>query len=197
MESISQIFTKIYQRNSWSNGSGPGSSSEFTAEYREFLEKFLINNQISTVFDIGCGDWQFSKLINWNNVNYTGIDIVESLIQTNNTLYSSHNIKFLLLNAIEKELPQADLFIIKDCLQHLSFASIKKILKNILKYRYILFVNDHHTEYKNVDCEDGSIGGRKLNLLLPPFNLPTVVLFKFDTRRGKHPLKVVEMLKYQ
>ena len=129
MESISQIFTKIYPRNSWSNGSGPGSSSEFTAEYREFLEKFLINNQISTVFDIGCGDWQFSKLINWNNVNYTGIDIVESLIQTNNTLYSSHNIKFLLLNAIEKELPQADLFIIKIAFSIYPSPPLKRFLK--------------------------------------------------------------------
>ena len=41
----------------------------------------------SPVLDIGCGDWQFSKLMDWSEYYYTGIDCVPSLIDTNTKDY--------------------------------------------------------------------------------------------------------------
>src|ERR1700680_3904056 len=88
-----QKFSSIYRNDAWSNGSGPGSTPEFTIDYRLFLEKFLESRDINTVLDIGCGDWQFSKLINWSNCDYTGFDCVHSVIDDNKNFYSGHNIR--------------------------------------------------------------------------------------------------------
>ena len=80
-EALRTAFEKIYDENLWGNGSGPGSSPANTVEYRAFLARFLGSNAIRTVTDLGCGDWQFSKLLDWSAVNYTGIDVVEAVVE--------------------------------------------------------------------------------------------------------------------
>src|SRR5689334_18951608 len=72
-EPTEDVFTDLYNSSHWGsdeNGgtSGEGSMLETTVEYREFLQDFLKTNQIQTVIDVGCGDWQFSRTLDWSGI---------------------------------------------------------------------------------------------------------------------------------
>jgi len=42
-----------------------------TGPYRTSLEDFIRANGVRSVLDYGCGDWQFSRLIDWQQAFYT------------------------------------------------------------------------------------------------------------------------------
>ena len=52
-------------------------------KYITFLTKFLKDHDITNVCDIGCGDWQVSKHIDWTGIHYLGIDVVKDVIKKN------------------------------------------------------------------------------------------------------------------
>ena len=65
-----ETFETIYKYNMWLFGSGSGSLAINNRPYISFLKDFISNNKIKSVVDIGCGDWQISENINWNNIKY-------------------------------------------------------------------------------------------------------------------------------
>ena len=69
-------------------------------------------------------------------------------------------------------LPQVDLVLCRDCLFHLSFDMIAAALRNIRNSgsRWLLATTHTWLAMDNVDIVPGYF--RKLNLRLPPFNLP-------------------------
>lgn len=138
-----EYFSKIYAGGGWGPiQSGGGSSIENTEEYRKFLSNFIEENKIKTVYDFGCGDWTFSKLIDWSNVKYTGIEVVEYLIN-NLKQYEDTNIRFVFLNDIERFYKcRGDLLILKDLLQHWTNKEITTFLDNVKdKFKFILILN--------------------------------------------------------
>src|SRR5690348_4696554 len=108
------VFDEIYKHNGWGFGSGHGSLPSVTKSYRRFLEDFIRDNDIQSVVDYGCGDWQFSKLIKWGDVSYTGVDIVPSVIEDDTQKYGTDKIKFLAIKPGSTALPKADLIVVKD-----------------------------------------------------------------------------------
>src|SRR5438874_2181300 len=113
-------FEEIYAQNEWVHGSGEGSLEVHVKGYVAVLERLLINLKIRSVVDMGCGDWQFSRNVNWGLRRYQGFDVVPSIIFNNRYAYGSDNIEFQLYSGNPLELPSADLLIVKDVLQHLS-----------------------------------------------------------------------------
>jgi len=104
---MKKVFKKIYSKGGWDEkGSGPGSTKEYTKGYRRFLQNFLKSKKIKSVIDLGCGDWQFSKLINWEGIHYLGIDLVPSIIKSNKKKYGKKNIHFKKGNFLEVNYPQ-------------------------------------------------------------------------------------------
>ena len=77
---LHQTFQAIYRDQAWVRGSGPGSSPANTIEYRAFVERFIEANSVRSVTDLGCGDWQFSHLIDWSQVEYLGLDLVPEVV---------------------------------------------------------------------------------------------------------------------
>jgi len=152
---MQSIFTKIYEKNIWNNGSGNGSSVRYNNVYINMLNKFLKDNSIKSVLDIGCGDWQFSQYINWNGIDYNGVDIVQSVIDTNNERFAKENINFFQIDPLTNELPgNFDLVIIKDVLQHWSNETIVDFMDNLITqgHKNILIINtawSHFTNNKN------------------------------------------------
>lgn len=116
------VFKAHYEdKNSqWGNNSGGGSNPYSTIDYRNFLEKFIHMNKIQSIVDIGCGDWQFSRFLNLSGINYLGLDVVPSVISKNTEKFSSTKINFELMPEEIRNVPPADLLIMKDVLQHLS-----------------------------------------------------------------------------
>ncbi len=52
-------------------------------EYRAFVQQFMSRNSVRSVVDLGCGEWQFSRLIDWTGVRYLGVDVVPAVIEKN------------------------------------------------------------------------------------------------------------------
>jgi len=124
------VFESIYLNNSWGFGSGHGSLPSVTKGYRRFLQDFMKDNNIKSVVDFGCGDWQFSKYINWSGVEYIGLETVPNLVTRNNELYGNNNVRFMLSPDKYYKIPKTDLLIVKDVLQHLEEEEKKNSLRN-------------------------------------------------------------------
>lgn len=173
-----RVFSRIYETAEWGEAhageikgsSGSGSDPKNASPYLEYLQTFLEQHPITTVVDLGCGDWQLGKMINWDNINYLGIDVVESLINQNRERYSKNNIEFVKADGADYELPSADLLICKDVLQHLPFRDILKIKMQFCKFKYCLIVNDVDPCSYTAENHDIQRGGyRKLDMTGSPF----------------------------
>lgn len=147
---MESIFTEIYNKKAWGahidgrGSSGPGSRVDIVEPYIQFLQNFLKLNEIKSVVDVGCGDWQFAKHINWDGIDYTGIDIVGSVISYNKENYSSGNVHFVHTDFTKGVETEADVYIIKDVLQHVDNKSLDDFLSNTIrnkKARFIILVN--------------------------------------------------------
>jgi SAM-dependent methyltransferase len=179
------IFTKVYHDSWWGKGSGPGSTPDFTASYRTALENFLRANDIKSVIDIGCGDWQFSRLIDWHGASYLGYDVVPTLIQENKRRFEQGNVRFLDMPKDYSEIDTADLALCKDVLQHLSLAHAERLL-SALEHRakYVLITNCVHPA-SNLNIAIGDGGWRPLDISLPPFSRRSVNLTAFHSKKAQ------------
>jgi glycosyltransferase involved in cell wall biosynthesis len=173
-----KLFEQFYAKKIWGGGSGESANPEFTKDYRLFLQNFLRQHNVRSVLDLGCGDWQFSRLMDWSGIEYTGIDAAQPVIESNQKNYAANNLRFIQGDINKMALPQADLAIIKDVLQHWSNAAILKLIPKLRNFPFVLLVNDFQS--RNIDCQNGD--WRRLNLNAPPFNLGAKEVFSF---RGK------------
>ncbi len=173
----------MYATNEWHYGSGEGSLPRHTRGYVEFLQRFLNNKLIRSVVDMGCGDWQFSRLLDWTGIDYHGFDVVRSVIETNQRRFAQNHIHFTCYTGNFAELPAADLLIAKDVLQHLSYANIEKFIPHLQRYRFALITNCVHPskETVNRDIADGEF--RYLDLRKPPFQVQAEEVFSFTNHR--------------
>jgi hypothetical protein len=162
-------FDRIYKRGGWSGvGSGPGSVVGVNRKYISYLHDFIKKHEIKSIVDIGCGDWQIFSHVDLEGVKYTGYDVAKSVIDKNNDKYQASNVSFIHvpLEARTKYV-RADLMIIKDVLQHLSFKKTQDILDQLSKYKYSFVINDFLDTTINIDISDG--GYRHLDIRKSPF----------------------------
>lgn len=169
-----EAFTHVYETDHWSGGSGVGSRSNLNAAYISLVEALIAASDIKAVVDAGCGDWQFSQLIDWSRVSYRGFDAVDAVIAENNKQFRADNVVFQQLDFSDQELPAADLLICKDVLQHWPIAAIRAFLdRNVPRFRYALITNDVASvhsppERQNADISFGE--WRVIDLAKPPIS---------------------------
>ena len=157
-----QVFTKIYTDKIWGDTgeeffSGGGSSN--SGAYPQMLVEFIQKNNITNVVDCGCGDFRVMNQVTAKvaTLKYHGIDVVNSLIEYNQQKYGSDQIKFSCINAINHPLPDGEMIVIRQVLQHLSNRQIKRILKKTKKFKYVL-ITEHvpsSTFTPNIDKSHG------------------------------------------
>jgi hypothetical protein len=117
-------------------------------------------------------------------VTYTGVDVVQPLIDQNVQRYGGDHIQFKCLDITSDELPDGELCLIREVFQHLSNAQISAILARVRKYDLVLVT----------DVQPEQVGGYKINrdkvhgassrlvhesiqrLDAPPVNVPNVQL---------------------
>ena len=174
-------FEDVYKKATWGvnadgvGHSGFGSTLRSTLLYRTFLQQFLADNHIKTVVDAGCGDWEFSKAIDWAGIDYKGYDIVDSVIAADQKAYTTPSIHFFAANIVDADLPAADLLISKHVLQHLPNADVAKFLKQLPKYKHVLFIDGVDATTLTADNRDIKPGEyRELDVTRPPFKIPGV-----------------------
>ena len=152
-KTAAETFGEIYEKNVWGGEkgefySGDGSGERYATIYAETIRKFIAENKIKRVVDLGCGDFRVASKFVSDAFNYTGCDVVFSLVKHLNENYKSERVEFKCVNIIEDELPDGDLCLIRQVLQHLSNAEIKQVLENARKYKYLI-VTEHYPNEKN------------------------------------------------
>ena len=103
--------------------------------------------------------------------NYIGIDIVDTVIEENIRRFETPRRKFLSIDAIVDDIPDADIVMCREVLFHLSFDEIKHMLNNILSKNrsYLIATSDRQT-YFNSNIPTGDF--RLLNLESWPIKFP-------------------------
>lgn len=173
-----RAFELAYAERQWGRDrhgkgtSGAGSTLDATRQYRVFLQDFLAAHDIRSVVDAGCGDWEFSRAIDWKGVDYLGVDIVPSVVKSNQQRYAAQNIRFTVGDIVRDPLPPADLLLVKDVLQHLSHADIRSFLAQLPRYKHVLIVNDVDPVSLTAEEQDIPAGRyRPIDLTRPPHSL--------------------------
>ncbi|MFC4721197.1 class I SAM-dependent methyltransferase [Geojedonia litorea] len=188
-KTISQTFNEIYTTHYWDSDesiSGAGSDLIHTQTLIKELNKLLKQYDINSMLDIPCGDFNWMRKVDLNDINYIGADIVPDLIKNNILMYEQATIKFQTLDLTSDPLPKTDLIFCRDCLVHLSIKNIYKALVNIKKSksRYLL-TTSFVKHSKNRNIKTGA--WRKLNLMNSPFyfSKPLTVINENYTKKGE------------
>ena len=175
---LQERFERIYHTNLWSDPetrSGTGSSLDSTRVLREKLPEALEALGTRVLLDAPCGDFTWMDHVDLTGIDYIGADIVPSIIESNRSDYARDGRSFVELDLTRDELPDADVLLCRDCLVHLSYANIGRVLENIGRsnIRFIL-MTAFPGRGDNKDVEDGD--WRPLDFEAAPFSFPAPLI---------------------
>jgi SAM-dependent methyltransferase len=178
MGNLQKRFSLIYEDNIFEgkqSRSGEGSDMVQTAEIRRVLPELMRELQIKSFLDAPCGDWFWMKETPLGVDKYIGADIVEKLIEDNRQKFSDEKHEFICRDLAKDDLPCVDLIFCRDCLVHLNYADVMKVLENFKRSgsKYLL-TTTFAGRAENKDLVGKDIW-RTLNLQVAPFNFPQPV----------------------
>lgn len=164
-----ELFDEIYSTRRWgvsdetSDGvsSGQGSRYENIKGYVDLVVGIVQETRSRSILDVGCGDYRVGRMIMERlgpAVSYVGVDASKAIIERNTKLAGAANVRFIQIDAVNAELPQADLILIREVLQHLCLADVSSILRQVPKYRENIITNTEALSAKkhNMDMPSGS-----------------------------------------
>ncbi len=168
-------FERIERTNLWGAAgsvSGLGSEDMATAAIRGALPPLLQRLGARSLLDAPCGDAGWIGRLRLD-IDYTGVDIVPSLIAANTRRVADGELagRFLVADITRDQLPRADLILCRDCLVHLSFQNIACAMARFRESGAQFLLVTTFPEFEdNRDCEDGD--WRALNMTGAPFGWP-------------------------
>lgn len=189
MNKRTQIFTNIYLNRMWKSeesASGNGSDFDETAAIRGGLLPLICDLKISTLLDAPCGDFNWMRLLNLPIKKYIGVDIVSQLIASNARLYGSPEREFVVGDIVQDPLPQMDMILCRDCLNHLPLNDGAKAIQNFNDSgaRYLAATTyPEHGANGEMALALPPAGWRPLNLEFPPFSLGVPFLVIAESER--------------
>ena len=158
--------------------SGNGSVGQFNDSYCELVAQIIHEKGITSIVDLGCGDFRIGRRLAALVDDYVGVDIVPDLIEQNRKEYGSKHLSFACLDIVEDPLPKGDLCLVRQVLQHLNNAEISTVLSKLGIYRWALItenVSAGEVKCPNVDHVHGPetrlVEGSGVFLTEPPFSL--------------------------
>lgn len=193
MADLRDTFNSIYKRSFWGKGtldeplSGPGSNPEFSAPYVDFVRAVIEKFGIKSVVDIGHGDWQMWKNFQFENVDYTGLEVSDYISNRVSSIHTLSGRKFMVADfaEISDEL-EFDLVISKDCFQHLPPEVVFSLISASKKSSFIIFCNDIYKNFES--CHDQikwAIAFRKRISSLLHFKNPFFINRRFNNMEIK------------
>jgi 2-polyprenyl-3-methyl-5-hydroxy-6-metoxy-1,4-benzoquinol methylase len=190
-----EVFTQIYVENHWDDGSqrteedypfcsGPGSAEAAAVPYADCVNNFIRQHGVKRVVDLGCGDFRVGRRIALESIHYVGVDIVEPVINVNRARFSSDHIDFRCIDVIAEDIPDGDLCLVREVLQHLSNSQILAILAKLKKFKWVIVTESQpgppgsFTPNRDKPHGGDSRALWKSGVVLsePPFSLPHVEL---------------------
>jgi hypothetical protein len=178
-------FTRIHETNLWSNAesrSGDGSSLASTAQLRARLPALLASLGVRRLLDVPCGDFHWMAHVDLAGAgvtDYVGGDVVEAIVVADDARYAGPGRRFVRVDLTAGPLPEigggaADALLCRDCLVHLSFANIARVIDVVRRsgVRHLI-TTTFPDRTSNADIVDGN--WRPLNLERAPFEFPRPV----------------------
>ena len=115
-------------------------------------------------------------------VEYTGVDVVAELVEDCSRRWRRAGMKFICADITMDPLPGADLYLVRQVLQHLSNREISAALENLGRSKWALISEDLpiHPRWTNLDKHHGpdvrSYSGSGVYVDRPPFSMPVTEL---------------------
>jgi SAM-dependent methyltransferase len=137
-------FSKIYEEKIWGEEprSGDGSRPEAALPYVKYLEGLILKNQITSILDIGHGDWEMWPKDFFTKVSYLGLDAATGLSDEMQAKHGAQNINFEHVDAVTNLPKGFDLVLCKDVVQHLPASDCIKMLTDLSNTPFILICSD-------------------------------------------------------
>ena len=182
---LAKEFVARKRRDNHESLSGPGSHVSNTTEVVTVLDKFILENNIASILDLGCGDWNWFKNINKQSATYEGWDACPQMIRENSKYYGCKSVVFNTKDIVTETYPTVDLIICRDVLFHMTTdISIKVVdkIKSSCKYFLCTSFND----VKQNKPHSAGWGFYKINTNIPPFDLNEYILFSEIEPRNRH-----------
>lgn len=167
---MEETFTNVYETKLWGNNnideysgsSGGGSTINYNKyTYVPFLKKFITDNNIKNIVDLGCGDFICGKLIYDDlDILYTGYDTYKKVIDYNSKNHALPKYSFIHLDFCnnKENIINGELCILKDVIQHWSLENIYSFLDYLVeqkKFKYILICNCCNQTQHDTDIVTG------------------------------------------
>ena len=181
---LASRFARVYETNLWADEesrSGAGSSLASTARIRAELPVLLRELGVQRLLDVPCGDFHWMSRLDLAGAgvtDYLGGDLVEAIVAENRARYATPpEIDFARVDLTEGPLPDvgggpADALFCRDCLVHLSFANVARVLETVRASGIRWLITTTFLERtSNADVIDGD--WRPLNLERAPFDFPS------------------------
>jgi hypothetical protein len=195
-ESNRSVFSNVYQKKLWeitspenesSFYSGPGSSDpQIVDPYVDTVKRFF--SSLSTknkAVDLGCGDFRVGSRIVDSFASYTACDVVPELVHFNQQYWQHLPVEFRVVDLVKDEIPDGDVLIVRQVLQHLSNDDINKFTQSIPPGFSYLLVTEHLPLERNFLANKDKASGFDIRLssgsgvvlTKPPFSMK----FKSET----------------
>jgi SAM-dependent methyltransferase len=189
-----KAFVAMNRRKSRESLSGPGSYIANTREVVAFVGDVVRRHSITSVLDLGCGDWNWMRKVDFSGATYIGWDCDQQMIAENNRRYGSDSVSFEVSDIASREYPQVDLIICRDVLFHMPHdVSMRVLRKAKNSSRYFMSTTFDRTEVnaepgKYVDIEGW--GFYRINLAKPPFSLAELEVSSVFERASRRRVAV-------
>ena len=185
------IFIDFYANRSWGESaslSGDGSDLTQTATIREEIPILLRRYNCDTMVDAPCGDFFWMRMVDLPVSKYTGVELVQEVIDFIQSKFSNEKYQFMQLDLTKGVIPKADMVLCRDCLVHLSYADIARAIRGFKASgsKYLLTTSFINRDY-NYEIKTGE--WHPLNLIKPPFNFPipiAIIVENCTEDRGRY-----------
>ena len=171
---VQQVFSETYAKGSWGNdgnGSGGGSTLEYTKRTRALIELLVYKYDIGVLVDVPCGHmaWMpeaLDRIFSFKpSFKYLGLDIVPNVIRSNMKRFEgAKNMQFRIFDFITGPIPAiprakkgSTAIFSRDALQHVSLELVIKALESFSRSNVdYLFIGSYHGvgELKNITTGD-------------------------------------------
>ncbi|MBV8807234.1 MAG: class I SAM-dependent methyltransferase [Acidobacteriaceae bacterium] len=142
------VFSTVYEERIFGSApgqtyySGDGSGEQFANSYVELVADQIAQHGITSVVDLGCGDFRIGSRIAPLVSQYRGIDIVPKVDRIQHAHHGSEHVRFECLDIVDDPLPAADLYLIRQVFQHLNNPEILSVLNNLTVYRWSIITEN-------------------------------------------------------
>ena len=186
-------MAQIYENNLWGgNGSkyysGLGSHHPETVNpYIAVVSDFLKDLETpQVVCDLGCGDFNVDKELVKYSKKYIAIDIVPELIAHHKKEFKADNLEFHALDIATDVLPSGECAILRQVLQHLSNAEIKRVVQKLYAFKHVILTE--HLPEEDFEPNKDIISGQGIRLKKQSGVILSASPFNFKVKEEKHLL---------